>query len=98
MRRFLSTIMAMVLCLVVCAACHCDVPANPVSISQAPDTTFCSPAAENLNRLGNCGDRQATKGKFKDFCEYTQNNGVFLNPKCIASATSCDEVKKCEVR
>ena len=33
---------------------------------------------------------------FKDFCENTQNNGIFIDPECLSKVTSCDQVPICD--
>lgn len=36
------------------------------------------------------------KGKgYTQFCQEKQSQGVFLNPKCVANVTSCDQIDSC---
>ncbi len=66
------------------------------------DTEFCGPAEDNLKKLG-CipSDKPYTKKglSFKEFCEKKQDDGVFLNPKCLANEvtekTGCSYVDVC---
>jgi len=84
-------------------------PNNPVSPQPTPivtDTVLCPSAEEHLQNLckedpsGNayCCKIVAPTKKGKSFtqvCIELQNNGVFFNPKCIASVTSCDQIDQC---
>lgn len=64
-------------------------------------TNFCKAAEFNLLKV--CPIyAQPTKTMivngetFKDFCENTQNNGIFIDPECLSKVTSCDQVPICD--
>jgi hypothetical protein len=63
---------------------------KPVSGSE-----WCEKAEANLLALG-CPEGQPTKkGKrFADVCRETQENGIGLNPQCLAGIKSCDVIDK----
>jgi len=61
------------------------------------DTHKCPDACENLRQLG-CeeGEDLADGTTCEQFCEETQKSGHALNPTCIATISSCDEIEsKC---
>ena len=62
------------------------------------DSDKCSVAETHLKDL-NCipKDQPYTKkGKtFTQFCQDKQEQGVFLNPACLATITSCDQMDCC---
>lgn len=62
------------------------------------DTELCELAGKNLV-VNKCiqDDKTFTKrGKsFKEFCEETQNNGIWLNPKCLSNIKA-DNVSSCQ--
>jgi hypothetical protein len=65
-------------------------------IPQVQGSEWCDDAEKNLLGLG-CEEGQPTKkGKsFTEFCLDTQKNGgIDLNPKCLATIKSCDEIDK----
>lgn len=75
----------------------------PSEAGQIPDpivtpqsgSEWCDKAEENLRALG-CPEGEPTKkGKrFADVCRETQENGIGLNPKCLAEIKSCDVIDK----
>lgn len=69
-------------------------PARPTP--QVKDTNYCSLAEKHLKQLG-CEEAKPLKDgtTFTQFCEATQGNGVFLNPKCLSQIKSCSEVDSC---
>ncbi len=71
-------------------------PVKPQPTPVVTDNNYCAKAQENLLRL-NCVEGQPTKkGKsFEQFCVGTQQNGIFLNPKCLSEIKSCEEVDSC---
>lgn len=73
-------------------AAHCDPP--PVVIVP-PDTDKCPEACANLQVLG-CeeGDPLPDGLTCTEFCVRTQNQGAWLDPKCLASVTSCEDIEK----
>jgi hypothetical protein len=65
-------------------------------IPEVKGSEWCDDAEKNLLALG-CEEGQPTKrGKsFTEFCIDTQKNGgIDLNPKCLATIKSCDEIDK----
>lgn len=80
-------------------SCSAPGPTNPVEPRPTPivtDSDYCDKAEANLVRL-NCPEGNPTKkGKsFSDLCFELQQKGVFLNPKCLSTVTSCDQVDYC---
>jgi len=79
-------------------------PPGPVPVPEVEDTELCGAAGDNVKKL-QCKDRAGDpmwvnkNGEtFKEICERVQEKGgVFMNPKCVMNATSCDEVKQCPV-
>lgn len=66
------------------------------------DTEFCGDAEARLEELG-CKDLEGNpmwvnkKGeRFGETCRIAQEEGrLFLNPKCIIAAKTCEEAKEC---
>ena len=85
--------------LVVCACGPQYIPNPPV------DTELCGAAEQRLLEL-ECRDQRGqpmwvnARGEgFGDSCRQAQQEGgVFLNPRCIAGAQSCEEADQCPVR
>jgi len=66
----------------------------------AESTSYCKAAETNL--LNVCPlYAQPTKTMisngetFKDFCENTQNNGIFIDPECLSKVKSCGDIDIC---
>lgn len=77
-----------------CASCQDDVR-QPTPVVK--DSDFCEPAEINLKKLG-CEEGNPTKKglTFTEFCLKTQNGGgIYLNPKCLSTITSCSKVDEC---
>jgi hypothetical protein len=80
------------------------VPPRPTPVPV--DTDMCSAAEQHLQQMCN-SDQTANayccavvaptkKGKtFTQFCEAKQNEGVFLNPKCVSEVKSCGDIDSC---
>lgn len=65
-------------------------------IPKVQGSEWCDDAEKNLLALG-CEEGQPTKKgqSFTEFCLDTQKNGgIDLNPKCLATIKSCDEIDK----
>lgn len=64
-------------------------------IPEVSGSEWCERAEKNLLALG-CQEGQPTKrGKrFADFCRETQDNGINLNPQCLAGVKACEEIDK----
>lgn len=61
------------------------------------DTDWCDKAEINLRNL-QCKARDGSdmSDNFTEICKRVQEDGmIFLNPKCIANATTCDIAKSC---
>jgi len=76
------------------------VPPQPTPIVQ--DTEWCQAAEINLQQLDCIPDDQPYTKKgltFTQFCEQKHEDGVFLNPKCLATEvtekTTCSYVDVC---
>src|SRR5258708_4219446 len=72
----------------------------------ASDTEYCAPAETKLKSLCQkdqinnkyCCDTVAPTKKNKSFttvCQETQNQNIFLNPKCLSTITSCNQIDIC---
>lgn len=70
----------------------------PVIVPQ-PDSEFCAAAESNLKKLS-CEEGQPLEDgtSFTKFCEDTQKNGFFLNPKCLAKIRDCSSIDACSAR
>lgn len=80
------------------------VPPRPTPIPI--DTNMCQSAEQHLQQLCDadkvnnsycCAVAAPTKkGKtFTQFCEQKQNDGVFLNPKCLSEVKTCNDIDSC---
>lgn len=81
-------------------------PKNPGPAPAVVDTEFCNKAEQNLSELCYkdreenaycCAIVAPTKKhkSFTQFCEDKQNQGVFLNPRCLAAINTCYDLDKC---
>lgn len=84
-------------------------PPSPVPAHNTPvptDTALCPTADQHLTQLCKadpvknkyCCDVVAPTKKGKNFtqvCIEKQNEGLFLNPRCLAQVTSCDQIDVC---
>lgn len=78
-------------------------PPTPTPV--VTDTDSCKSAEQNLTNLCKanaansycCATVSPTKkGKlFTQVCQEKQAEGVFLNPKCLSTITSCDQIDSC---
>jgi len=91
-----------ILILLVLTGCPSYVP-QPVGPTPVPrDTDACGEAGKNIEAL-QCldprGDPMWTNRngeKFEETCRKLQEEGgIFLDPKCIASATTCEQITAC---
>ncbi len=77
-------------------------PHHPGPTPDAKDTDQCDAAEKKLEEL-ECKDRRGDpmwvnkKGeRFGDTCRIAQKKGtIFLNPKCVADAKTCEEANSC---
>jgi len=82
--------------------CPTQVEPKPAPIPE--DTDMCLAAEQNLEKR-QCRDRAGDPmwvnkdgERFQKTCETAQVEGrIFLNPKCVAGAATCDAAKKCPV-
>lgn len=88
---------------IVALATACSSPAaGPESPYPAPDTDWCDAAEKRLEAL-DCRDPRGdpmwvnrSGERFGDTCRMIQEQGaVPLNPRCIASADTCEEAETC---
>ena len=67
---------------------------QPPVIIEAPNTELCPAACDNLRLLG-CEEAEDVDGlTCEQFCERTQKQGAWLDPKCVAAVTSCEEIEQ----
>lgn len=60
------------------------------------DSDYCLLAQENLQKLKCPEGMPLPNGDtFKTFCESTQNAGIFINPRCLSTITTCLQIDKC---
>lgn len=73
----------------------CQLRPPPVPI-EPTDTNMCPSACENLRKLG-CpeGNPLEDGTTCETFCQTTQKEGHPLNPTCISTIKSCDEISSC---
>jgi hypothetical protein len=73
-----------------------NIPPTPTPL--VIDSEYCGEAEVHLKEIA-CipkNEPYTKRGKsFKQFCEETQENGVFLNPKCLTTVNSCEEIDYC---
>lgn len=83
-----------------------DVPTPPKPTPVVTGTDQCGAAEQNLHNLCNMDPVKnnyccqvvapTKKGKsYTQFCQEKQNQGIFLNPKCVSGVTSCDQIDPC---
>ncbi len=73
---------------------------KPLPTPIVKDTNMCPAAEENLKVV--CPlfvkpnkTMKENNETFKDFCERKHDSGIWLNPVCLSTATSCEEADKC---
>jgi hypothetical protein len=90
-------------------AAHCGPTKDPDSPSpnpaDVPDSELCGPMCDHLRDLG-CeegqdyydsdkpGEVDVPNATCEDFCLYQQENGVFVNPRCVMTVPSCDVIEE----
>lgn len=84
-------------------------PQNPVTPKPTPivvDTEMCDTADKHLAQLCLADSEKnkyccmigspTKKGKtYTQFCIEKQNQGVWLNPRCVSQITSCEQIDNC---
>lgn len=96
--RFLGLVLFVVAC---SASKPAEVPVSPVP-KPVPDSDFCAAAERQLEKL-ECRDPRGdpmwvnrSGERFADTCRKIQDEGgIFLDPRCIASAKTCQEANAC---
>lgn len=79
---------------------NCSANTNQSSVAiptpVVTDTQYCDLAQSHLIAL-KCDEGNPTKkGKsFSTVCRETQDNGIFINPKCLSEVTTCDQIDSC---
>ncbi len=71
-------------------------PPEPAPTPVVTDTEFCDAAEANLIKLG-CPEGKPTKRgeRFGDVCRELHSEGIFVNPRCLSTLTSCAGVDVC---
>lgn len=71
-------------------------PPEPMPTPVVVDTEYCDAAEANLIKL-NCPEGQPTKRgeRFGDVCRELHSEGIFVNPRCLSTITSCTSVDVC---
>lgn len=97
MKKFAKAILVVIVGAVMFSSVHCQSaysPPHPTPL--VTDTDFCDAAQANLLKL-NCDlGKPTAKGlSFADFCRQTQNNGIEIEPKCLAGITDCESANLC---
>jgi hypothetical protein len=97
MSKLLKGIFVVIVGSIALSSIHCGssyAPPHPTPL--VTDTDSCDAAQKNLLKL-NCALGQPTaKGlSFGDFCRQTQNNGIEIDPKCLAGITDCESANLC---
>jgi hypothetical protein len=102
MRRFAAL-------LALLSVCSCPSTPSPVSPNPlpAPDTASCAAMCDHIGPKGlNCAEGKDVYDSDKpgpvgvpnstcaQFCQYEQDNGIFVNPKCVAQVPSCEEIEQ----
>lgn len=103
MKKLMSTVFAIFLALAATAVgCAQSVPPNPAPV--IPTGTESCPGACSRMRTLKCDTAEDITMKdgshmtCEDFCVSMQELGVWLNPACVATVTSCEDVEvKCVV-
>lgn len=89
-----------------CAPTNSEPVTPPKPTPVVTDTDQCGAVEQHLNDMckadpvknSYCCEVVAPtkKGKsYTQFCQEKQAQGVFLNPKCVANVTSCDQIDPC---
>jgi hypothetical protein len=82
--------------LFVLSANNCGSPQRPGQIPAPADNDVCVTAEANLKIACPAVAAPTKKGKtFAQWCVETQDNGINMNPKCLARAKSCDDADRC---
>jgi hypothetical protein len=84
----------------------CQQPGSSPNPLPVPDTDACDAMCQHLGPSGlNCPEGQPFYDSAKpgpkgvpnstclEFCRYEQDNGIFVNPKCVARAPTCKDIE-----
>lgn len=102
MKSFIISSILLSFVLIACAG----VPIAPHPTPVVTDTAMCVDAQTHLEQLCQADSSKnaycckvvapTKKGKsFTQFCIEKQNQGVFLNPRCVSKVNSCGEIDRC---
>lgn len=71
-------------------------PPDPTPTPVVTDTEFCDAAEANLIKLA-CPEGKPTKRgeRFGDVCRELHSEGIFVNPRCLATIVACTSVDVC---
>jgi hypothetical protein len=92
-------------------ACHQYQIANP---NPQPDSEICAQMCDHIGPKDNGGlgceegnpvydsDKPGPKDvpneTCEEFCKITQNNGISMNPRCVALVDSCDQIESARAK
>jgi len=86
--------------LLLMVGCSIVGPTVSPSPTHPPDTNLCDAMCLHIGAGGlNCPEGQqvsAGDGTFMtctQFCTYEQDNGVYVNPRCVAQAPTCADIE-----
>lgn len=93
MNRFILFVVLLTT-IVACKPAQYPPPPRPTPV--VTDTQYCDAAEENLNKLG-CPEGKPTKRgtRFGKLCRELHENGIFVNPQCLATIITCSAVDVC---
>lgn len=85
----------------------CPAPQQPLpQPAVITDTEHCGPACTHLMELG-CpegfpisvatGDGGTRQASCVEYCKNTQDQGIWLNPSCVETITTCSQIEDCAI-
>ena len=86
-------------------AAHCGNSGSKINPADVPDSSYCDEMCEQLRSL-NCaegedyydsdlpGEVGVPNATCEHFCTTQQDNGVFVNPRCVMTVPSCDVIEE----
>jgi len=96
MKKFALSFVVLMSPEIACGPSQNTPPPPPAPTPVVTDTQFCDAAEANLIKLG-CPEGKPTKRgtRFSDVCRDLHENGIFVNPRCLATISSCSVVDVC---
>ena len=81
---------------IACGPSQNPTPPTPAPTPVVTDTQFCDAAEANLIKLG-CSEGKPTKRgtRFAGVCRDLHDNGIFVNPRCLSTISTCSAVDVC---